>query len=33
MQAEVFLVTAERTALDYLFEPLVRSFARAGHEE
>ncbi len=33
MQAEVFLVTAERTALDYLIEPLVRSFARAGREQ
>jgi len=33
MQAEVFLVTAERTALDYMIEPLVRSFARAGREQ
>jgi HlyD family type I secretion membrane fusion protein len=33
MQAEVFLVTAERTALDYLIEPLVRRFARAGREQ
>ena len=33
MQAEVFLVTAERTALDYLLEPLTRSFARAGREQ
>jgi len=32
MQAEVFLLTSERTALDYLVEPLVRSFARAGRE-
>jgi HlyD family type I secretion membrane fusion protein len=33
MQAEVFLVTAERTALDYMVEPLVRSFSRAGREQ
>ena len=33
MQAEVFLVTVERTALDYLLEPIVRSFARAGREQ
>jgi len=33
MQAEVFLITAERTALDYMVEPLVRSFARAGREQ
>jgi len=33
MQAEVFLVTAERTALDYLLEPITRSFARAGREQ
>ncbi len=33
MQAEVFLVTTERTALDYLVEPIVRSFARAGREQ
>lgn len=33
MQAEVFLVTSERTALDYLIEPMIRSFARAGREQ
>jgi len=33
MQAEVFLVTTERTAMDYLIEPVVRSFARAGREQ
>ncbi len=33
MQAEVFLVTAARTALDYLLEPITRSFARAGREQ
>ncbi|MFQ5618869.1 MAG: HlyD family type I secretion periplasmic adaptor subunit [Rhodospirillales bacterium] len=33
MQAEVFLVTAERTALDYLLQPIARSFARAGREQ
>ena len=33
MQAEVYLVTAERTVLDYLLEPLARSFARAGREQ
>ena len=33
MQAEVFLVTVKRTALDYLLEPIVRSFARAGREQ
>ena len=33
MQAEVFLMTAERTALDYLLEPITRSFARAGREQ
>ncbi len=32
MQAEVFLVTAERTALDYVLEPVTRSFERAGRE-
>ncbi len=32
MQAEVFLVAAERTVLDYLVEPLVRSLHRAGRE-
>ena len=33
MQAEVFLVTAKRTVLDYLLEPITRSFARAGREQ
>ncbi len=33
MQAEVFLVTAQRTALDYILEPITRSFARAGREQ
>ncbi len=33
MQAEVFLVTTQRTAMDYLIEPIVRSFARAGREQ
>lgn len=33
MQAEVFLVTTERTALDYLLEPIIRSFSRAGREQ
>jgi HlyD family type I secretion membrane fusion protein len=33
MQAEVFLVTSERSALDYLVEPLIRSFNRAGREQ
>jgi len=32
MQAEVFLVTAERTVLDFVIEPVMRSFARAGRE-
>ncbi len=32
MQAEVFLVAAERTVLDYLVEPLVRTLHRAGRE-
>ena len=32
MQAEVFLVTAERSVLDYLLEPLTRSIERAGRE-
>ena len=32
MQAEVFLVTAERTVLDYLLDPLVRAVDRAGRE-
>ena len=32
MQAEVFLVTAERSVLDYLLDPLVRSLGRAGRE-
>ena len=32
MQAEVFLVTGERTVMDYVLEPVVRSFSRAGRE-
>ncbi len=32
MQAEVFLVTAERTVLDYLLDPMVRALDRAGRE-
>ena len=32
MQAEVFLVTADRTVLDYLLDPLVRAVDRAGRE-
>ncbi|PIW26308.1 MAG: HlyD family type I secretion periplasmic adaptor subunit [Rhodospirillales bacterium CG15_BIG_FIL_POST_REV_8_21_14_020_66_15] len=32
MQAEVFLVTTERTVLDYLLDPLVRAVDRAGRE-
>lgn len=32
MQAEVFLVTGERTVLDYLLEPLRHSLDRAGRE-
>ncbi|MBL6928529.1 MAG: HlyD family type I secretion periplasmic adaptor subunit [Rhodospirillales bacterium] len=32
MQAEVYLVNAERTVLDYVIEPVLRSFARAGRE-
>lgn len=32
MQAEVFLVTAERTVLDYLLDPLIRSMDRAARE-
>jgi HlyD family type I secretion membrane fusion protein len=33
MQAEVFLVTKERTALDYMLEPVTRSMMRAGREQ
>ncbi len=33
MQAEVFLVTKERTVMDYLLEPVSRSFERAGREQ
>jgi multidrug efflux pump subunit AcrA (membrane-fusion protein) len=33
MQAEVFLVTKERTALDYMLEPVSRSMMRAGREQ
>ena len=32
MQAEVFIMTAERTVLDYLLDPLFRSLDRAGRE-
>lgn len=32
MQAEVYLVTGERTVLDYLLDPLVRASERAGRE-
>jgi HlyD family type I secretion membrane fusion protein len=32
MQAEVFLQTGERTVLDYLLEPVWRSFDHAGRE-
>ncbi len=32
MQAEVFLQTGERTVLDYLMEPVWRSFDHAGRE-
>ena len=32
MQAEAYLVTGERTVLDYLLEPLTRSLERAGRE-
>lgn len=33
MQAEVFLVTSERTALEYMVQPIARSFNRAGREQ
>jgi HlyD family type I secretion membrane fusion protein len=33
MQAEVFLVTKRRTVMDYLLEPVTRSFERAGREQ
>ena len=32
MQADVFLVTRERTVLDYLLEPVSRNFEKAGRE-
>ncbi len=32
MQAEVYLVTGERTVLDFLLDPLVRASERAGRE-
>lgn len=32
MQAEVMIVTGERTALEYLMEPLSRSLRRAFRE-
>ena len=33
MQAEVMIVTGERTALQYIFRPVARSFGRALKEE
>jgi HlyD family secretion protein len=33
MPAEVFIVTGERTALDYLIQPLRDSFHRAFREQ
>ena len=33
MPAEVMIVTGERTALEYLLEPIVASFGRALREE
>ena len=33
MQAEVFIRTGERTAVDYLLQPLTDSFRRAWLEE
>ncbi len=32
LQAEVMIVTGARSALDYLMEPLMRSFDRAFRE-
>lgn len=32
MMAEVFMVTGERSILDYLLGPLTRSLSRAGRE-
>lgn len=32
MQAEVYLLTAERTVLDYLIDPFIRATHRAGRE-
>ncbi|MCG8508965.1 MAG: HlyD family type I secretion periplasmic adaptor subunit [Rhodospirillales bacterium] len=32
MQAEVYLITSKRSVLDYLTEPVLRSFERAGRE-
>ena len=32
MQAEVYLVTGERSALDYILEPVTRTLRRAGRE-
>ena len=33
MQAEVMIITGERTALDYLMEPLTRSLRRSFREQ
>jgi len=33
MPAEVFIVTGSRTLLNYMFNPLVKSFRRAFKEE
>ena len=33
MQAEVMIVTGQRTVLDYLFKPLLSSFNRALRED
>ena len=33
MQAEVMIVTGERTTLDYLLEPLTRSLRRSFREQ
>ena len=33
MQAEVMIVTGERTAIDYMFRPVIQSFGRALREQ
>jgi len=33
MQAEVMIVTGERTVLDYIFRPLSQSLGRAFRED